>query len=95
MQVEIDSATIDELRALRLYHWGRMRCNRRAESAFRHCGDRNGADVYYARANHHLKAVQTLNVFFPELGDTAERDAANQGPLSQTNRQLQLKECAA
>lgn len=64
------SVSLAPLRGLRLYHWLEVVEYRRLAA------DYPRTDLircYNAKADMHLKFVQTLNEFFP-VGDTAEQD---------------------
>jgi hypothetical protein len=78
---EISFNTVKRLRKLRLWHWRQCLRNRTASETAAKADDpvSQAAKAFYdARANHHIRAVQALNDFFPEIGDTAENDAANE-----------------
>lgn len=65
-----------ELRALRLWHWKQAmdaRQDTRDAERYRPYAIR----IFEATVGFHIKAVQTLNDFFP-VGDTAEDDAARE-----------------
>ena len=63
------------LRAIRLFHW-QERGNWRRVS--QNTKDAKFAEVAERYANWHIAAVQALNDFFPDPGDTAEADQAKQ-----------------
>ena len=72
--VAAPTRVLDQLRALRLWHWQQVlmaSANRDRAASGR------DADRYRKEWAHHMGAVQTLNVFFP-AGDYAEHDAARQ-----------------
>ncbi len=85
MAITITREVLDEVRKLRLWHWREaMAARKQAQNAQDRAeavkGDRTYsaqmqgmADLKNADANHHIRAVQTLNSFFP-VGDTAEQD---------------------
>lgn len=81
--VAIHPETLVELRALRLWHWKECLANREIAQDARGAGSAFARDSaeFSRRANFHLKAVQTLNDFFP-AGDTAEGDAAPVQPVA-------------
>ncbi|USN16375.1 hypothetical protein PLUTO_00590 [Luteibacter phage vB_LflM-Pluto] len=73
------------LRDLRLWHWRKCLAYRKVENTQRAYIDaleqlhgrrfgRSKETNARSNANWHLTAVQTLNEFFPDSGDTAERD---------------------
>lgn len=68
------------LRELRLWHYRQLAKERNqaeiTERQILNLTDEERRGVHRL-ANHHLKAVQTLNSFFPEVGDTAEKDNQN------------------
>lgn len=85
MAITITREVLDEVRKLRLWHWREaMAARKQSQNAQDRAeavkGDRTYsaqmqgmADLRNADANHHIRAVQTLNSFF-EVGDTAEQD---------------------
>lgn len=73
-KAKADKETQERLRNLRLWHWSMVSYHRSTAVDMRRREDRMGGVYHDAQANFHLKAVQTLNDFFP-VGDTAEQDA--------------------
>lgn len=71
----LSPATLAALRALRLWHWRKVTHNRHEARVQELHGRNMSAKNLNLTADFHLKQVQVLNEFFPELGDTAERDA--------------------
>lgn len=71
--ITITREVLDEVRALRLYHWRRVTVNRNSEAYCQSKGYTQRAEDFKRKASFHLGAVQTLNSFF-DVGDTAERD---------------------
>lgn len=67
-----DEKVLSEVRDLRLWHWQELLKCRKVQA-----GAANTAlwHNYEKLVSHHMRAVQTLNSFFP-VGDTAERDHA-------------------
>lgn len=68
----IDAATLERVRAVRLWHWQQVREASLVLDLDIHGEPKRRA---YEKRNLHMGFVQTLNDLFP-LGDTAERDAA-------------------
>lgn len=75
MAITITREVLDELRALRLYHWRRAIVHRNGEEYCKSKGYLKDAEGFNRKANRHICAVQTLNSFF-DVGDTAEKDDA-------------------
>lgn len=67
----------EQMRAIRLMHWQLVLDNRRLEQDRQKMGHQALAKHHGDLANEHLKAVQALDVFFEDAGDTAERDMDN------------------
>jgi hypothetical protein len=80
--IPVDAPTLQRLREIRLYHWRWMMTNAKARDAFERKGDRYAAKEFAHKASEHLGFVQSLNDFFP-IGDTAERDYNNCGPMAE------------
>lgn len=81
---EVASDVSDDLRAIRLMHWQQTRRYSQAITTMttkiqneRGSPKNNQLTLEKLRRRYvmHIKAVQTLNIFF-EIGDTAEQDAA-------------------
>jgi hypothetical protein len=84
-QTPASPAVLTELRALRLWHWRKVRAASKVDDsiafALRECHDQSTTDNLRLRKEAvradwalHMGAVQTLNRFF-DHGDTAEKDA--------------------
>lgn len=85
MAITITREVLDEVRALRLWHWREALMARKQAQNAQDRSDALKADTTYsaqmqgmadlknADANRHIRAVQTLNSFF-DVGDTAEGD---------------------
>ena len=71
----VTSETMRQLRALRLWHWRGVLYRRNAQQFYEAKGNATSAQWQEQQANFHMRAVQTLNDFFP-MGETAEQDDA-------------------
>lgn len=69
---ELPPEARERLRELRLWHWKQCGMHRRASVNPKR--SRVLQQMNEAQADFHLKQIQTLNDFFPVIGDTAERD---------------------
>lgn len=67
----------DQMRTIRLMHWQLVLDNRQLAQDRQKMGHQALARHHDQLANEHMKAVQALNVFFEDAGDTAERDLDN------------------
>jgi hypothetical protein len=76
---EISHNTLKRLRRLRLWHWKQCLRFRHIELSLlpfkRDQVAQTEAKAFGELANFHIRMVQVLNDFFPEVGDTAEHDA--------------------
>lgn len=79
LTMNLDPEQLAKLRAIRLYHWRERGHWRRVEAQSK---DPKFAALAGQYASWHIGAVQSLNDFFPDHGDTAEHDeyAAQQEP---------------
>ena len=66
-----------QMRAIRLMHWKLVLSNRQLAQDRQMMGFQALAKNHDDLANEHMKAVQALNVFFEDAGDTAEQDMDN------------------
>ena len=71
MQIELSAEQLGGLRAIRLYHWRETNHWRRVANNSKDAAFAKTANGY---ADWHINATAALNDFFPEPGDTAERD---------------------
>jgi hypothetical protein len=67
----LEREQLERLRALRLWHWKQAMSWREDEQSETDVAVKAACE---AQVGFHIKFVQTLNDFFPEPGDTAERD---------------------
>lgn len=67
----------EQMRAVRLIHWQLVLDNQRLAQDRQGMGHPALAKAHDDLANEHMKAVQALDVFFEDAGDTAERDMDN------------------
>lgn len=67
----------EQMRAVRLMHWDLGLANQRLAQDRMKMGHHALAKGHQDLASEHMKAVQALNVFFEDAGDTAERDMDN------------------
>lgn len=79
LTMQLGEEQLAKLRAIRLYHWRERGHWRRVEAQSK---DPKFAALAGQYASWHIGAVQSLNDFFPDHGDTAEHDeyAAQQEP---------------
>lgn len=68
---ELTEEQSNRLRSMRLYHWRERGHWRRVEAQSKDPKFKTTCGEY---AEWHMMAVETLNAFFTEYGDTAERD---------------------
>lgn len=66
-----------QMRSIRLIHWHLVLNNRKLAQDRQKMGHQALAKNHDDLANEHMKAVQALDVFFEDAGDTAERDMDN------------------
>ncbi len=73
LQAKADAASLARLRVIRLWHWRQLL---RSRMHARSCASPSLMRQYNDEADMHLGFVQSLNDYFPDPHDTAERDAS-------------------
>jgi hypothetical protein len=71
---EVPESVLKELRVMRRKCWQQVMEHRGIANRASSSGNRTAAAMHNRIANENLGRVQALNLFFPESGDTAERD---------------------
>lgn len=81
--IPLTKESLDKLRAIRLYHWRKCLEHRKQEMGCAQAYNEGKPPqnmlatkrlAHQKLADAHLGMVQTMNEFFPDVGDTAERD---------------------